>query len=677
MKPPKSVLRLKDSPERVVRIIVLLIISLALTRTFLPARSLDTLGPVALLDATSTLSLLILFLSVAAGLGIEFLRRFPFPDLETLDQFVFGLPIGLGLFSLSFFTLGAIGLLQPATIAATILLFGLLSLPSWWKLWVGGLLAINKVPAAWRQASIYLRIGALLSLSLLALTILHALTPPWSYDALMYHLEAPRLFLEAGRLLFLPEIWQANGPLLTEMLFLPGLAFGSDTFARLIHATFGIWLSLAVYAYARRFTHPRTARLSLWILLGVPVLPIVAGFAYIDLAWALYTFLALYALARWHQNTEQRRWLTLAGILIGLAMSTKYLALGGLATCVCWILLHGNREKQPHTLASVARFTLTAMLIACPWYLKNMLLTGNPVFPFGIGGPEWPPDRLDMLLAHLGNIGRPENALDYILLPWNLYLHPKVYRTLGGEGLSLFFPLALFYFRRRKSTALDMLSFTAALLTVLWLATSVQIRFLLPIFPSLSVLSAVVLNDLIEVTNARARFAAALEALPLLPMLLSAITVLGILLTVKAPAVLLGQVSRRDFLERTVFDFRAHEYIQEKLPEEARVLMLWDGQTYYCESRCIPDADQTRWPILVSDNPDPEQIVERLKALGATHLLVSPGDAAHLIESDPSGRHESSYAYLMETFIPACTREVFRDEHMLLLELTCHGSARR
>jgi len=671
VRPPESVLRRENLPAWAVGILVLLTITLALVRIFLPSRSLDALGPTALLDATSTLGLLLLFLFIAVGLGIEFLRRLFFPDLDLLDQLVFGLPIGLGLFSLTFFALGALGLLKPAAIVAIILVIGLLSVRSWRRLWVDGLLAVSEHLSRWRKSSLHLRIGVLMSLALLALTILHALTPPWSYDALMYHLEAPRLFLKAGRLLFLPEIWQANGPLLTEMLFLPGLAFGSDSFARLIHATCGLWLSLAVYAYARSFTSQRSARFSLWILLGVPGLPMVAGFAYIDLAWALYTFLAVYALARWGQKTDLRGWLTLAGVLIGFAMSTKYLALGGFAVLTCWILLHGFRKKQPRTAAYAAHFILTALLIAAPWYLKNLFLIGDPVFPFGSGGPEWPPERLALLLAHLRSIGRPENALEYILLPWNLYVHPQAYRTLGGEGLSLFFPLALLYFRRRKSAALDLLAFMTVFLGLFWLATSVQIRFLLPIFPALSILAAVVLDDFAERIKARARLTATLEALPLLPMLISLIMVLGILFSVSAPAVLLGQKSRRNFLERTVFDFRAHEFIQEKLPDEARVLMLWDGQSYYCAPRCTPDADQARWPLLVSDNPDPERVMERLQAQGVTHLLVSPGDAAHMIESDPTGRHESSFANLTETFMPACTREVYSDEHMLLLELTC------
>ena len=171
MRPPEDGLRRENLPSWAVGILVLLTITLALVRIFLPARSLDALGPTALLDATSTLGLLLLFLFIAAGLGIEFLRRLFFPDLDLLDQLVFGLPIGLGLFSLTFFALGALGLLKPAAIAAIILVLGLLSVRSWWRLWVDGLLAVSEHLSGWRKSSLHLRIGVLMSLALLALVL--------------------------------------------------------------------------------------------------------------------------------------------------------------------------------------------------------------------------------------------------------------------------------------------------------------------------------------------------------------------------------------------------------------------------------------------------------------------------------------------------------------------------
>ena len=58
----------------------------------------------------------------------------------------------------------------------------------------------------------------------------------------MYHLQGPRLFLEAGRILPLPNTWGANNPFTLELLFMFGLRFGSDNFAKLLHLSFALLL---------------------------------------------------------------------------------------------------------------------------------------------------------------------------------------------------------------------------------------------------------------------------------------------------------------------------------------------------------------------------------------------------------------------------------------------------
>jgi hypothetical protein len=63
---------------------------------------------------------------------------------------------------------------------------------------------------------------------ILILAMAQALTPPWNYDGLMYYLQAPRLFLKAERIVLLSDIWQANGPFTIQMLYMLGLAGGSD-----------------------------------------------------------------------------------------------------------------------------------------------------------------------------------------------------------------------------------------------------------------------------------------------------------------------------------------------------------------------------------------------------------------------------------------------------------------
>ena len=56
--------------------------------------------------------------------------------------------------------------------------------------------------------------GLLILASLIfGLSLIQALSPPWGYDVLMYHLQAPRLWLEAGRLTLLPDIWRLKSKL--------------------------------------------------------------------------------------------------------------------------------------------------------------------------------------------------------------------------------------------------------------------------------------------------------------------------------------------------------------------------------------------------------------------------------------------------------------------------------
>jgi len=114
------------------------------------------------------------------------------------------------------------------------------------------------------------RIGLLLAGSILALTLLECLTPPWEYDGLMYHLQGPRLFLQAGRIELLPDNWQANGPATTDMLFTLGLSFGSDTFAKLVHLTYAVLLIAATFAFGQRYLKPHGGWLASAILLGIP-----------------------------------------------------------------------------------------------------------------------------------------------------------------------------------------------------------------------------------------------------------------------------------------------------------------------------------------------------------------------------------------------------------------------
>jgi hypothetical protein len=133
--------------------------------------------------------------------------------------------------------------------------------------------------------------------------------------------------------------------------------------------------------------------------------------------------------------------------------------------------------------------------------------------------------------------------------------------------------------------------------------------------------------------------------------------------------VILGQESKDAFLRRTVADYPAVQFVQRELPE-ARVLMMWDGQSYYCDARCLPDTEPSNWTRLVSTF-DVHTVTARLQASGVTHLLFKVEDVNWSLSHDPTGRHRQSVAFFEDEFRPACLQVVYQDESVSIFEVTC------
>lgn len=646
---------------------------LAGTRWLFPERAMTYEGPRAILDAAFALGLLGLILLLAGSLGWKVLRWLRLEDLTRLEQIAFSLPLGLGILAYGILALGLLGLLRPWAIHLWV---GFVSvwtwqewseiasrLPRWLARQSRGLGELG-----WGAKAVLVAAGLLLASSLL-----HALIPPSDYDGLMYHLHGPQLFLQAGRIYLLPDTWQANGPSTIEMLNALGLAWGSDTFAKLLHVAFGTFLVLATFAFGRRFVGRTQAWIAVALLLGIPILPLWASMANTDLGWALYEFLALYALLLW-QARHQRRWLALAGLMIGWALGSKYLALGGFGILGLWLLLQDRQAGWRAMLADVALFALAALPIALPWYAKNWLLSGNPIYPLIFGGVGWDVERTNQLMEYLHSFGVGRGFVDLLLLPWNLYAQNTKFGTLGAafEIPGLLLPLAILYPIRPRDRAMDSVACITGLHFIFWAAGSQQTRFLLPIFPTLALLAAGVLGYLSNRLKSRWRgstfVAFSLVGATMLASLLFQVVLFS---TLPPTDVLLGRESKDTFLRQRVTNYAALQFVQRNLSPGDRVMMMWDGQGYYCDSRCLPDADQSNWTRLVHSTPDLTGLSAQLKARGVTHLLLNRQDANFMLHHEITGRHDQALELFLHEFLPSCAQEIYRDELMLLARITC------
>jgi 4-amino-4-deoxy-L-arabinose transferase-like glycosyltransferase len=508
---------------------------------------------------------------------------------------------------------------------------------------------------------------------ILAAAVFMALTPTWDYDGLMYHLQAPRLLMEQGAARLMPDLWQANGPLYAEMVYALGLRLGSDTFAKLMHVWLGVLFVLGTMALGGRVLRREGAWLSGLLVAGVPLLPFWAGAAYTDLGWAAFETLALVCLVSWLQ-APSARWLVLAGICAGLACGTKPLALI-LLPIACAALLSGALRSPRAILARWATFLLPAALVGAPWYLKNLLLAGNPFYPLVFGGPEWPAERTALLADYLASFGMGKGIWDYAMLPVRVFTRPEAFGTFSRslELPSLLFIAAPFYAATRRDRVTRVVALVALSRIALWSLGSQQTRFLLPVFPCLAVLSAGSLWTLSRAWSS-SRW---LRQLPMAMIL--AWLVLVLVFSAGVPGLLwfqnvvVGRESKAEFLRRMVGDYLASEYIQDELPEDARVLLMWDGRGFYCDERCLPDAEQSRWTWYFQRTGTVAGMAALLEAEGITHLYHSFGDSLFILEHDRSGANRLAEEFFLREFRRRCTRLLSPDPATEIYELTCRG----
>ncbi len=608
--------------------------------------------------------MLTLLLGIAIGRTV--LRFLNASFLTGAEQLIFGLPIGFGIFAYAILGLGIIKHLTP--LALLILFAGLfaLTLPEWSMILSALPKQISKVHPAWARLNKPSRIIIISAGIVLVLSLAQSLTPPWDYDSLMYHLQGPVTFLREKGIAFSLENYQINHPFTLEMLFTFGLAFHSDLYAKLIHLTYTICLYAATFLLADKIINRRVAWIALALMLGIPTLPIWGTWAYIDVGWALYEFLSLYAVLLWTRSRNST-WLIIAGISIGFALGSKYLAIVTAGLLGLWILWQSRAQWQG-IFFNALRYGAVGILIASPWYIRNYLASGNPIYPFFFGGPGWEPDRLTLLNEFLHNFGTGNTLWDYLLLPFNIFIQSKKFNTFSTEVPSFLFIIAILYPLRRGDGKANLIGLFTLIYFAYWATGSQQIRFLLPIFPLLSIITAVVLASLGSTRTQRILLAGLVGG-----AIVSTVVYQGIYISTVQPfGVIVGIESKGDFLSREVPVFNADQFIRNNLLHDAHVMQLWNGETYYCGDQCLQSTDPLSWTSMARINSeDVNSVRTSLRELGVTHLLLS-GDVLWFMQfHDWNGDHKLAFDFLIGKFIPVCGKQIYSDNYVVLFELTC------
>ncbi len=357
------------------------------------------------MDSARAIALTAVLLAASVPLGAALLRFFRFRPADFGDHLelaAVALSAGLGVHGLILTLLGLAHVLYPAAVIAVPLTLGALTVPLALPLWrwprgpaIDGACEAVACPRPSNSARV-LRPATIAALAVVAIAILiQDLAPPTDYDGLLYHLVAPRAFLAAHAITYLRHNFSADLPAFGEMLYAFGLAASSERMPQLLHGATGVLCVLLTYCLGRITVGRRAAFWGSAALAATPLMPFLATRAYIDLFTLLFSLVALLAFVHWLTD-RATRWLLLAGCGTGLALATKYaaatlvLVLGAAILVAAWRRV--NCRSLFARLAAAAAppiaFGAAAAAVALPWYARQTLALGNPVWPMYAGGAE-------------------------------------------------------------------------------------------------------------------------------------------------------------------------------------------------------------------------------------------------------------------------------------------------
>jgi len=548
---------------------------------------------------------------LAAGhLALRALRLRPL--LEPLERNV--LCFGIGAIFLAITTLGA----------------GRLGMLSTWGVRIGLLLPIlaefalriagrERLPAIPRPTFPVVAFLLIVGPFLLVMA-LGAMQPTIDFDCLEYHLQGPKEYYQNGRITFLPHNVYTSMPFQVEMHHLLGMyTFGDWWYGGLVGQELVMLHAPAtaalVFLAARRWGSARAAWFATVVYLSTPWVYRLATFPYVEGPLCYYHAALIWTCGRaWNAN-RPALW-GVVGLMAGGAMACKYPGLVtavvpfGILTIVRVFRRSALEAKPLPAVASLLAFAAGVTIAVGPWLVKNVVDTGNPVYPLAykvFGGNYWSPAQ--------------EAKWHKVHGPREITAHALVSSALEVAGRSdwqspLFTALAPLAFLRKgtRRFAVLMFGYVLYLFAVWWLLTHRVDRFWLPLLPPLAILAGLG-ADWSRCLSWR--------------ILLGGIMIVG--LASNATYVSTGLAGPNewtsDLVRQRVEIPRALNppllMIDEQLPADAKILLVGQASVFHMNHRIVYNTVFNVETIeALSKGRTPEEFHQALVDRGITHVYV-------------------------------------------------------
>ena len=568
--------------------------------------------------------LLVLLLCASAYLiGRAVLQRLTFTTLA--ERLSLCIAFGLGVLSHLILLIGLFGWLTLGGVALGITIAAAIS----------GIASINRTafnkrtdptaPPLWLRWIVVAVLMIVAGAAVFPLWLL-PLYPPTEFDVTMYHLAAPKAWLQAHAVIATPFL---RGPILphsAHTLFAALLLAKDDIAAQILSLAATCLIGIGLYGWGKRTHGAATGILAAALWIGSPAVLALAGVASYHALANLFAFASIYTLAT-YATTGRSTWLFAAGAFVGFAQSTwsgTIYFVPILAVASGYFVI-GERRLQPlYAVAAGVLLGWGPTLARAIWY------TGNPTFPlltevFGTG-PWWTAQDVAGIGNDIHRFGLPKTFLNFLSIPYALLAQADKFQSVESFSVVLSACLPLVVLRSAFDRYLRWLGAIVLFYAVCWFLFGQIMRYLLPVIPVVCLITARTISWVIEWVCSRR---------PALARALVTITTAALL----APGPLFA---RKELLSRGPVPLTTEgrvAYIVARIPQYkalavANVVpaplyaLFGTNAAYYSEGPFMGDwFGPGRYSQIIDSLRDGETLYAALHRLGAKYFLVTIRDS--------------------------------------------------
>ena len=449
--------------------------------------------------------------------------------------------------------------------------------------------------------------------------------PPSDADSLNFHLSIPKYYVDVGSIIPLIYYNFLLSPANSEMWNILSLLLIDDRLPQLVQCSVGFFTVLILY----RIGEERISKLaglfvSTFYYLN-PKIIMLSSVAKCDPIYFGYIFLSFHTILLWIEKSNLR-YFYLSAIFVGYSLATKFhgifwaLSIGVL---LLRYLFYKNENKTSLKITHLFIYILISALIVSPYYLRNYIFTGDPIWPFGwsfFNAQYWNQALHDKYSSWQQGPG--ESIFHYIFLLWNVTINQN-YWVDGFKipylPIQLAFLPGLYLIRylnnSQKSLYLS-LSIVTFIFSLMWFTSYQQLRYFLPVMIFLSIPSSHVFCTIFEkkILKYGAMFVVIISLLVSIAF--------SVIKSMNFVPVAIGLEDELKFLSKKVSFYEDFEWLNDNLPDDALIFFAHlkpyylENDYYIPESHFLDDFERMNHI----------QFFDFLNNKGITHIFI-PNDS--------------------------------------------------